>query len=103
MTTFPISRASTYLISISIAALTAVAALRCGLPADIFKNAMGVGASTGDTTLDRLVASADRFATPMLVLMASALPVCLVVGGGAVMFGSRPGMMIIGGGIGGFC
>jgi hypothetical protein len=86
----------------ALAALAAVALIRYGLVADIFKSAMGVGVSTGDGTLDRLVGSADRFTTPLLVLMAAALPVCLVVGGGAVMFGSRRGMLIIGGGIGGF-
>jgi hypothetical protein len=105
MTTTTIPRArirTTTLLGVVVAALTAVALIRHGVTVDIFKSAMGVDTRTGDGTLDRLAGSADRFATPLLVLMAAALPVCLVVGGGAVMFGSRRGMLIIGGGIGGF-
>ncbi len=50
--------------------------------------------------LDGFVAAADALIGPALVAMAAVAPLGCVVGAGALMFGSRRGMVIIGASLG---
>ena len=89
-----VRRALALLIGVSAAA----AALRHGGSAEIVRRA----ANIPDTAqgLEGFVNAANALLTPALVAMAAVAPLGCVVGAGALMFGGRRGMVIIGASLG---
>jgi hypothetical protein len=77
---------------------TAIGLFVAGGHADIVRKAAGVGNGPGD--LSKFVDAADALVTPAVVAMAAIAPLACIVGAGALMFGNRRGMVIIGSALG---
>jgi hypothetical protein len=79
--------------------------LRHGVDAEILRKAAGVSDSANPTGakdggLHKFVAAANELVTPAVVAMAAIAPLACVVGAGALMFGNRRGLVIIGAALG---
>jgi hypothetical protein len=66
--------------------------------ADIVRKAAGID-STSDG-LGKFTSAADALVTPAIVALAAIAPLACIVGAGALMFGNRRGMVIIGAALG---
>jgi hypothetical protein len=66
--------------------------------ADIVRNAAGIGKTTAG--LGKFVSAADALVGPAVIAMAAIAPLACVVGAGALMFGNRRGITIIGAALG---
>jgi hypothetical protein len=75
-----------------------VAALGPGVTAGIVRRAAGIPKIAEG--LEGFVNAADALITPALVAMAAITPLGCILGAGAVAFGSRRGMVIIGSSLG---
>ena len=82
-----------------VAALVVVVwALRVGPTADIVRRAASIPETAEG--LEGFVNAANALISPALVAMAAIAPLGCLVGAGALMFGSRRGMVIIGASLG---
>jgi hypothetical protein len=75
-----------------------VAALGLGVTAGIVRRAAGIPKVAEG--LEGFVNAADALITPALVAMAAITPLGCILGAGALAFGSRRGMVIIGSSLG---
>jgi hypothetical protein len=80
------------------ALLVVVSALREGPTADIVRRAASIPETAEG--LEGFVNAANALISPALVAMAAVAPLGCLVGAGALMFGSRRGMVIIGASLG---
>ena len=89
-----LDRAVLALLGVAFAAAVALV----GGDADIVRKAAGIG----DTAegLERFVNAANALLTPASIAMAAVAPLACMVGAGALMFGNRRGMVIIGAALG---
>ena len=87
-------------VGLAVAVLIAV----LGDQADVIKAAFGgtEGLVSGETTanLAKFTSGADNLVNPAIIMTAAVAPLALLVGGAALLFGSRKGMVIIGGVVG---
>jgi hypothetical protein len=95
-----VARSVLTVIAVLVAALVALH----GDPTDIIRNASGVGndATFGAQNggLQNFVKAADALVDPAIVALAAITPIACIVGGGAMMFGNRKGLVIIGAALG---
>jgi hypothetical protein len=76
----------------------AIAVALAGGHADIVRKAAGID-DTSDG-LERFVNAANALVTPAVIAMAAIAPLACIVGAGALMFGNRKGLVIIGAALG---
>src|SRR4051794_4136772 len=101
LTTSSRARLGAALAGVLAAVAGAYLALKLGAAhAELVKNAAckanGKGACKAAGGLGGFTSAADALVSPMVVAMAAITPIACIVGGAALMFGSRRGMQIIG-------
>jgi hypothetical protein len=76
----------------------AIAVALVGGHADIVRKAAGIDDSSDG--LERFVNAANALVTPAVIAIAAIAPLACIVGAGALMFGNRKGLVIIGAALG---
>jgi hypothetical protein len=70
------------------------------IPDNVQVNGNNVGANSNDSGLGRFIDTANGLLDPAALAMAAIAPLACLVGAGALMFGSRRGLVIIGAALG---